>query len=238
MLVIGDFDDIASPSEKFGGRPPSRRKMEPFLDFLGKTNLIDIGFSSPNSLIRTRVDRAHANAEWLNLFSETQITHQPSLTSDHCPILLQTSQNINRGPKPFRFEPFWMKHSTFTKATSRVWQTDQRNLSQTISHYQLEISKCNKENFGNIFQEIKRTKARLYGLQKNIQYCANSQLLNLERKLQNKIKELLEYEESLWKMKSRINWLSLGDKYIVFFHMFTIIKRSNKILKLLKPDQT
>lgn len=40
-------------------------------------------------------------------------------------------------------------------------------------------------------------------------------------------------------MKSHINWLSLGDRNISFFHMSTVIKRrTNKILKLLNSDQS
>lgn len=77
-LLMGDFNEIASSNEKFGGRPPNRFKMETFTNFLHKTKLIDLGFSGPKftwtncrhdrSLVRTRIDRAHANAEWLNLF--------------------------------------------------------------------------------------------------------------------------------------------------------------------------
>lgn len=141
-LIMGDFNDITNSNEKFGGRQPSRVKMEPFLKFLNIANLLDLGFMGlkftwtncrgPNSLIRTRIDRANVNAGWLNLFPDAQVTHLPRLISNHCLILLQTHQNYNKDGKPFRFEPFWMKHPIFIEETSKIWQHDQFNLTQTI----------------------------------------------------------------------------------------------------------
>lgn len=217
--------------------------MQPFLNFLKKANLIDLGFRGPKftwtncrescSLIRTRIGRSHANVTWLNLFPDSQVTHLPRLSSDHWPILLQTHKITMTGQKPFRFEPFWMKHPSFLDLTSRVWLSQHGNLSQIVTDFQKELSIWNKDNFGNIFHEIKRTKARLYGLQKIIHFKRDSQLLLLEQTLQDKIKTLLEYEESIWCMKSRINWLSLGDKNTTFFHMSTVLnRRFNKILRL------
>lgn len=90
--------------------------MKPFLDFLDKARLLDLGYTGPKftwtnckesgSVIRTRVDRSHSNNTWINVFFETQVTHLPRLTSDHCPILLQTQKHLTTGQKPFRFEHF------------------------------------------------------------------------------------------------------------------------------------
>lgn len=113
-----------TPNKKFGGRHPNRLKIETFNRFLFKANLLDLGFvglrftwtngRSLDAIIRTRIDRAHANPNWLNLFLETKVFHLPCLFSDHCPILLRTNPHYDRGKKPFRFEPFWMKHHSFT----------------------------------------------------------------------------------------------------------------------------
>lgn len=90
--------------------------MRIFNEFLHTANLIDLGFCGPKytrtncrdlgSLIRTRIDRAHANPMWLNAYPEAKVTHLPRLTSDHCPILLRTNPKQVSRQKPFRFEPF------------------------------------------------------------------------------------------------------------------------------------
>lgn len=129
-LIMGDFNEIANQNEKFGGRPPNRIKFETFNLFLQKAKLIDLGFSGPKytwtnctqdgSLIRTRIDRAHANAEWINLFPETKVYHLPRLRSNHNPILLTTNTPTIKGTKPFRFKPFWMQHQDFIELTGNI----------------------------------------------------------------------------------------------------------------------
>lgn len=123
-LLMGDFNDIASTKEKFGGRPPNLNKIMFFNDFLNSCNLIDLGFTGPlftwtnnrdcGQTIKTRIDRCHANPLWLQLFPNSNVTHLPRTHSDHCPILL----NIFKKPKTnhsfFRLESFWLNHPTFS----------------------------------------------------------------------------------------------------------------------------
>lgn len=137
-LIMGDFNDISMANEKFGGRPPSQLKMNTFNNFLNKANLIDLGFSGPkytwtncrerDSIIKTRIDRVHATALWLDIFPYTKVTHLPRLTSDHCPILLKTNSDAIRGLRPFRFEFFWMNHPTFQNLTNYIWNRDHTSL--------------------------------------------------------------------------------------------------------------
>lgn len=47
-------------------------------------------------------------------------------------------------------------------------------------------------------------------------------LLNLEMKLRREINEVLMYEEMLWKQKSLVEWLRLGDRNTRFFQSSTI----------------
>lgn len=115
-LLIGDFNDISSPRKNLEVSPPNRMKMRTFNSFLNKAKLIDQGFIGlkftwttcrPNgSLVRTRIDRAHANDGWLNIFPKSKVLQLPFLTSDHCPILLKTNHFYTSGRKPFVLNPF------------------------------------------------------------------------------------------------------------------------------------
>lgn len=70
-LLIRDFNEISKPQEKFGGRPPDNSRMQLFIYFLNRANLIDIGFIGPRftwtncrqigPIVRTHKDRANAN---------------------------------------------------------------------------------------------------------------------------------------------------------------------------------
>lgn len=46
-LIMGDFNDFSSPSEKFGGHLPCIVRMNYFNKFLNACNLIDLGFIAP-----------------------------------------------------------------------------------------------------------------------------------------------------------------------------------------------
>lgn len=106
--------------------------MENFNEFLHKVNLLELEFVGVGpkytwtncreawAIIRTRIDRAHANSDWPNIFLKTKVIHLPHLHFDHCSILLKTLPNYNRGIKPFRFEPFWMNHHSSIPLTIRV----------------------------------------------------------------------------------------------------------------------
>lgn len=61
----------------------------------------------------------------------------------------------------------------------------------------------------------------------------SSFLIDLEKKLQMDLSLVLNQEEELWAMKSRINWMVQGDCNTSFYHVSTLIRRKhNKILNL------
>lgn len=131
-----------------------------------------------------------------------------------------------------------MKHPTFRFFTKDIWTSCSKDLVNTINIYQNNLVSWNKNTFGNIFSQVKRTKARLYGVKKTLDYKTDSQLLLLEKNLQMQLKQLLETEENIWMMKSRINWISSGDRNNSFLHLSALNRcRKNKITQLLGPDQ-
>lgn len=113
-LIMGDLNEISKPFEKFGRGPPSEYKMKIFNTFLNSCNLLDLGFiRTPftwtngrlgSQIVRTRIDRIHANFQWLSLFPDSKDFQLPRPRSDHCPILLKTQTFLHSGQKPFRFE--------------------------------------------------------------------------------------------------------------------------------------
>ena len=87
--------------------------------------------------------------------------------------------------------------------------------------------------FGNIFVKKKRLLARLLGIQKALAISPNLFLVNLDKQLQGELNKVLNHEEELWAMKSRINWMIQGDRNTSFYHVSTLIRRKhNKILNI------
>ena len=98
-LMLGDFNEVLSGEDKFGGRRVNLNRALDFKDCLDACNLLDLGFSRPkftwsnlrqiSDLVLERIDRCFANSEWRVLFPEASVTHLPRVFSDHYPVLLE-----------------------------------------------------------------------------------------------------------------------------------------------------
>lgn len=245
-LILGDFNDIAKPSEKFGGGPPSTTKLNFFNHFLNCGGLLDLGFVGPLSL-GLMVGKTYTILElvltllmlphWITLFPVTKIYHLPRVKSDHCPILLQTSPIRFYGTKPFRFETMRMSHKDFPDLVKNSWNQRLLPLQETIEIFKEKLTHWNKFTFKNLFYQKKQIIARLSRVQKT--FCFNNcdQHRNLERHLHDELLKILRNGEEFWMLKSRVSWLSLGDKNSKFFHKSALIRRRrNKITQLINRD--
>ncbi|XVE93925.1 hypothetical protein REPUB_Repub01dG0236100 [Reevesia pubescens] len=84
-VLIGDFNQICTDSEKRGGLPESKKNMAAFLEVFSIKNLIDLGaqgtkFTWSNehkdgSLILKRLDRVLCNLEWRHLFPDAVVQY-------------------------------------------------------------------------------------------------------------------------------------------------------------------
>lgn len=130
-----------------------------------------------------------------------------------------------------------MNHPNFHSLIKSHWNNNLFDINNNISNIKREIKFWSLKNFKNIFYEKRKIYARLLGLQKAL--CSNPvpQHLILEKKLQKDHYKILKQEEQFWQMKSRINWITFGDKNTNFFHQNTTIRtKRNNILCLTKDD--
>ena len=75
--------------------------------------------------------------------------------------------------------------------------------------------------------------ARLNGIQRAMSVNPSAFLLNLENELLKDLDVVLNQEEELWLLKSRVNWMIQGDRNTAFYHVSTLVRRKrNKILAI------
>ena len=98
-------------------------------------------------------------------------------------------------------------------------------LQEAISKFSNDASDWNERQFGNIFEKKRRIMARLGGIQKALANRPSVSLVELERKLQEDLYCVLSQEEELWALKSRVNWMLLGDINTSFYHISTLVRR-------------
>lgn len=234
-VIAGDFNEPLNSSDKLGGREVSISRSLLLKECLDKCNMVDLGFSGSrftwtnrrdaHILIQERIDRFFVNTDWCTLYLEAHVTHLTRCHLDHNPILLETNPTSwARQNRLFKFQSFWLSDPSFPQVVQNAW-TRAACLKEAISEFSRDASDWNREHFGNIFEKKNRLMARLRGIQKALAVCPSVSLVDLERKLQADLCGVLNQEEELWALKSRVNWMLLGDRNTSFYHISTLVRR-------------
>lgn len=127
-VLGGDFNVVRLVAEKLYGVRITR-SMRDFDAFIRDCSLRDIPLSNTRftwsnmqeNLVCSRLDRFLFSLEWEELFPNVRQLASPRVTSDHCPVLLD-SELFSWGPSPFRFENMWLEHHLFRKCFEEWWK--------------------------------------------------------------------------------------------------------------------
>ena len=240
-VIAGDFNEPLSSADKLGGRDFSIRKSLLLKDCLDRCNMIDLGFSGSrftwdnhrdaHILIQERIDRFFVNPDWCTLYPEAKVSHLTRCHSDHCPILLETRPfKWSRPIGPFKFQSFWLSDPSFPRVVQQVWSQG-HHLQDAITRFSRDATDWNKVHFGNIFAKKRGVMARLDGIQRSLAFRPSHSLVNLERQLQAELAGVLNQEEELWALKSRVNWMMFGDHNTSFYHVSTLVRRKRNTIR-------
>jgi ribonuclease HI len=242
-LLVGDFNEVLSSDDKFGGLPVRLGRSQLFNNCLNDCGMIDLGFHGPRFtwsnlrevryLIQERLDRGFANTAWREAYPEASVHHLTRTHSDHCPVLVCLDKPPSlRLPRPFIFQPVWLSHPTFNVVVTDSWDIV-LPLESNVIGFTEAVMKWNRDVFGNIFWKKKNLMARLRGIQSSLATNPNAFLVNLEKTLRFEYLTVLQQEEDFWSVKSRYNWLIQGDRNTAFFHASTLVRRKrNRIFSI------
>lgn len=107
--ILGDFNNIRRPMERIGSSQTQHHEssIKEFNDWVSDLEVDDVPcigrkytWYKPNGTAKSRLDRFLVSADWLNKWKDTSQFILQRNFSDHCPLLLRSS-NVDWGPKPF-----------------------------------------------------------------------------------------------------------------------------------------
>jgi hypothetical protein len=219
-MCIGDFNEVLHQSEHVGVQERSHAQIDGFREMVDVCGLYDLGFEGRSwtfekrvvggSFCHVRLDHALATIDWRLKLPETTVRHLTAAASDHDPILLQWEKA--RGPrqrcgrKLFRYELMWESHEEFLAMLEQVWKSEGsantlQKLKQKLLSVSDKLSKWGTKTFGHIRSELKKLNVELERLRSAPNRTGPT---HEEIKIADKIVELNNREETMWRQRSRI----------------------------------
>ncbi|XP_031124381.1 uncharacterized protein LOC116027096 [Ipomoea triloba] len=240
-LVIGDFNDLASPNEKRGLHPHPTALMEGFNLTMDECGLFDLGMRGRSftwergrgteSWVEERLDRAVAMANWCTLFPHATVYNRDSLSSDHSALSVELEgPRFARSRRRFMFENAWLTDTGCKDIVVSSWNSSWDDaLPVRLKKCRLDLEKWGGDFIWRIGKEIDYLQAQLNILRGR----RNAAALARVRELDAKIRSLLDQQNVYWHQRAKQHWLHQGDKNKKFFHQYALArKRKNRIEKL------
>ncbi|XP_028784473.1 uncharacterized protein LOC114740485 [Neltuma alba] len=250
-ICSGDFNDVLSISEKVGRIPADIRRIMNFQCMLADCQLMDLDYHGAwytwcnrrlgTDHIKERLDRAFGNTEFRMIFQKAAVLHIKPVGSDHHMLVIDCDYRYVKVPKLFRFEAVWAEHEDFLPIVRRGWRIREGIEGASVDDIVTRLKNCKKILLGWSKEAFPNAKKLIENLTLKLSVC-NSGILDEARReeadsLLKLIEEAWEREEKYWWQRSRINWLSAGDRNTKFFHSCTIQRRvRNKVVKLKGED--
>ncbi|XP_026458773.1 uncharacterized protein LOC113359335 [Papaver somniferum] len=229
-VVLGDFNAIISPEEKFDGKAPNRISMMDFIHCLNECNLIQ----APST------DRAVFNSLWLQKYGDWGYKVGLRIVSDHAPLLCGCASIPRPKIVPWKFQKMWIDHPSFLSEVKKVWTENIIGdpsfiFMQKIKKLKKFLSEWNWSVFGNINTKIKEAEEKVQKtMELSDQIPLNEDLLANLVAAQNEHATREVQANTLMRLKSRAKWIKDGCANTEYFHARMKIRQARNTISELE----
>ncbi|KAL6220268.1 hypothetical protein ACLB2K_008024 [Fragaria x ananassa] len=251
-MVIGDFNVVLRAHESSGGGTPNRSSCEDFRSVIELCNFQHLDTSGafftwsrglgPRPIER-RLDRSLCDETWFNSWPYTSCIAFPRVVSDHNCLLFSAHKAVSTGPRPFRFQSMWCLHPSFMNLVENCWSgltpigclmyvtlQKLKALKLCLKHWNLSV-------FGNVHKNLEDACSKLSDIQLAIASSGDSESLIEEVVAKDVVLEASHKQESFWKDRARVKWLTEGDKCTAFFHAYARNKSARTRINYLQDGE-
>lgn len=149
LLVAGDFNDITSNEEKWGGLLRSESTFIDFNSFIHDNQLVDIHFEGKpwtwegnweGQVIRERLDRVLVNHDWLQNFEKARCLHIQKEALDHSVLLLNTNPRAPKRRGRFIFDKRWAQSQDSQELVHKEWM--KHHVGSAMFRLKMKLKSC------------------------------------------------------------------------------------------------
>ncbi|KAF7825477.1 putative protein phosphatase 2C 65 [Senna tora] len=191
--------------------------------------------------VKEKLDRVLGNLDLLCSFPKAQVFVDCSVGSNHCPLIVDLEFSDSKSDRSFKFEMVWLDHPDYKEVMRKGWFSSNGLWEDAVLELIRRLEDC-KEGLVKWSREaFRNNKVVIAKLFEQLRSCSD-ELLTEDLKLRNEeilkgLEEAWDREEKYWFQRSRVNWLSFGDRNSKYFHASVMQRRRrNKILRLKNRD--
>ncbi|XP_019267319.1 PREDICTED: uncharacterized protein LOC109244651 [Nicotiana attenuata] len=211
-LAMGDFNAVLHVTDRQHGSEVQDMKVKDFKEYMMDTGM-----------------------------NELQSVLEP-LISDHSPLKLMITQGHTKKSRPFRFVNCIDDHPLFIQQVEKAWKEGKEaGKMQTVWHKLKRTKKLvkdlNTKHYKGLEGKIKEARKELQTIQEDMSNrMQDTELIEKEKILKQELEKWVQIEESVYKQKSRVQWLKLGDSNSGYFFAQMKHRNSTNGIQILTDD--
>jgi hypothetical protein len=189
-----------------------------------------------------KFDWFFTSASWTVSYPSTIVYPLVKPTSDHVPCVVAIGSKIPRA-KIFRFENYWMQHSSFKEIVQNAWNIPV-NYSDNAKRLNGKFKNLRRglKLWAKNFPCLKQIIGKVNDIIELLDITEEFRPLFLEESnlrdiLKSHLLKLLHNQNVYWKQRGKIKWVKLGNENTKFFHTKATINYRHNYIAMLKNDE-
>lgn len=257
-LICGDFNETLDVGEhsRSENNPVVTAGMRDFQELVRYCSLTDMGAHGPvftwcnkreDGLICKKLDRVLMNDVALHGLGRAYSVFESGGCSDHLRCRIQfDNEEIQKKRRPFKFTNVIATMKEFLPTVEGYWRETDKLFHSTSAMYRLGkklkdlkpvMRSLSKDKLGHLHKKTKDSLESLCERQKETLSNPSTEAVRRECEALEKWQKLADIEEEVYKQKSKMHWLEVGDGNNRFFHNAAKIREViNAIREVLCPD--